>query len=271
MSRLRKKMNYDADRSMRELTAKVVASYGEAYDDRYTTDRDHASLRDVAAEYNITILKARKILITVGMFSTETSRNIQQLADEGRSIPEIVEITGLSRASVHSYIPYTKLIYNMDETSVDADRKKHQRQRQRSCKAFMDILPYLKESDADEALWEVLEELQGCVFHTSRKLRFKYTIKGGELFVDRKKDSITKATVFMAFHKSQELGGVVTGPKKLGTFGASYLYPIFERSGIIKTERADNLGACVNKTVITQKVIENGVVLPESLILSQRV
>ena len=80
MSRPRKKPNYDADRSMRELTDQVVASYGEAYDDRYSLERDHVSLRDVASEYNITILKARKILITAGMFSTVISRNVQQLA-----------------------------------------------------------------------------------------------------------------------------------------------------------------------------------------------
>ena len=120
--------------------------------------------------------------------------------------------------------------------SVDADRKKHQRQRQRSCKAFIGKLPYMDEQEADEALWEILEELQGCVFYTSRKLRFRYTVRGGELFVDRKKDSITKATAFMAFHKAQEMGGIVSGPKKLGTFGASYLYPIYQRIGIITSE-----------------------------------
>ena len=28
--------------------------------------------------------------------------------------------------------------------------------------------------------------------------------------------------------------GVVAGPKKLGTFGASYLYPVFVRIGVIR-------------------------------------
>ena len=41
-------------------------------------------------------------------------------------------------------------------------------------------------------------------------------------------------TVFMAFRKAMELGGVVAGPKKLGTFGASYLYPVFVRVGVIR-------------------------------------
>ena len=34
------------------------------------------------------------------------------------------------------------------------------------------------------------------------------------------------------YKKAQELG-CVTGPKQLGVFGASYLYPVFLRLGII--------------------------------------
>ena len=123
-------------------------------------------------------------------------------------------------------------------------------------------------------LWIAVSSLQGRTYTTSKGLPFTITVKGNELFVSRKEKSITRATVDMACQqvlKLQEAGEVIDGPKKLGTFGASYLYPIFERIGIIKTEREDKLGACLNKKVITQKVIENGVVLPESLILSQRV
>ena len=29
-----------------------------------------------------------------------------------------------------------------------------------------------------------------------------------------------------------ELGGLVTGPKKLGVFGASYIYPVFVEIGV---------------------------------------
>ena len=58
-------------------------------------------------------------------------------------------------------------------------------------------------------------------------------IKGNEMFVTRKDKSITRASVMMAFHKALELDRVVTGPKKLGTFGASYLYPVFCCLGVI--------------------------------------
>lgn len=80
----------------------------------------------------------------------------------------------------------------------------------------------------------MLVYLQGCVFLTAKGLKFTYQIRGGEMFVNRKSKSVTQATVFMAFRKAMELEGIVAGPKKLGTFGASYLYPIFERLGVIK-------------------------------------
>ena len=96
----------------------------------------------------------------------------------------------------------------------------------------------------DNALWDALIAWQGEEFLTAKGLAFTYTIRerrdgalGGEIFISRKEKSITQSTVFMAFHRAMELGGVVTGPKKLGTFGASYLYPVFIRLGIIRAER----------------------------------
>lgn len=55
------------------------------------------------------------------------------------------------------------------------------------------------------------------------------------MFVDRKEKSITRSSVEMAYLKALEMDGVVTGPKKLGVFGASYLYPVFVRLGVIKS------------------------------------
>ena len=56
----------------------------------------------------------------------------------------------------------------------------------------------------------------------------------GELFVSTKEKFITRSTVMKAYRRAVELDGVVPGLKKLGTFGASYLYSIFQRLGVIK-------------------------------------
>ncbi len=84
-----------------------------------------------------------------------------------------------------------------------------------------------------EQLWRQIEEEQGKIFHTAKGLEFTYAVKGYELFVDRKKKSLTKATIERAYNRAEELDFVVSGPKKLGVFGASYIYPIFLKLGIV--------------------------------------
>ena len=88
-------------------------------------------------------------------------------------------------------------------------------------------------SAPDDLLLETLAKFQKHPFYKAKNLEFFYIIKGNEMFVSRKDKSITRATVMVAFHKALELNRVVTGPKKLGTFGASYLYPVFREIGVI--------------------------------------
>ena len=99
---------------------------------------------------------------------------------------------------------------------------------------YADISNY---TEAENSLWDMLKEHQSKTYFTSKGLDFTYTIKGNELFVSRKEKSITRSTVNQAFRKATELmqtEGCVSGPKKLGTFGASYLYPVFISVGICK-------------------------------------
>lgn len=87
-----------------------------------------------------------------------------------------------------------------------------------------------------EALWNLLKQHEGEDFLTFKGLPFSYTIRGNELFVDRKDKSITLATIMLSYENALKIienGNVVTGPKKLGTFGASYIFPIFKRIGIL--------------------------------------
>lgn len=110
--------------------------------------------------------------------------------------------------------------------------------------------------DWTDLLWECMVLHQGMPFHTSGRsgkgsLEFCYTINIGrngeptdELVVDRKEKSksITRSTVNLAFANAlevQEREGMVKGPKRLRTFGASYLYPVFLSWGVIRKEKSD--------------------------------
>ena len=216
---------------MQEFMAAVADAFG-SYDDR--EDITFPGLNAVAAEFGITALKTRKLLITAGVYSTALSRQVAELHAGGIKIDQIMKLSGLGRASVHSYLPYTKIPYKLDELSANAERIRLYRERKRKCEEFRAKLSILTESKQEDALWSMLTYLQGCVFLTAKGLKFTYKIKGGEMFVNRKSKSITQATVFMALRKAMELGGTVAEPKKLGTFGASYLYPIFVRLGVIR-------------------------------------
>ena len=90
-------------------------------------------------------------------------------------------------------------------------------------------------STEENELWEKLKENQDRVWKTARGLEFRYRIEGNEMFIDRKEKSITRSTVNMAYEKACELR-TLSGPKKLGVFGASYLYPVFLELGICTAE-----------------------------------
>jgi hypothetical protein len=93
------------------------------------------------------------------------------------------------------------------------------------------------QATAEAALWDTLMLFREYPFRTAKNLRFYYIIKGNEMFFTRKEKSVTRSTVNLAFEKAMELqknGIKITGPKKLGCFGASYLYPIFIRIGVIR-------------------------------------
>lgn len=87
--------------------------------------------------------------------------------------------------------------------------------------------------ELENLLWDTLVLFQGYPFRTAKNLEFTYLIKGNEMFVSRKEKSLTRASVMLAFWKALEMGRMASGPKKLGTFGASYLYPIFLHLNII--------------------------------------
>lgn len=235
MPRSKKKPTYDPDQIMEEFMNTVADAFG-SYDDR--ADPAAPGLNAVAAEFGITPLKARKLLISAGVYSTEISRKIAGMHASEMKIGQIMQFTGLSRASVHSYLPYTKIPYNLDKLSFNAERIRLYRKRKEACASFCSKLHTLSDKERETELWNLLKLLESCIFFTAKGLKFTYKIKGGEMFVSRKSKSITQATVFMAFWKVMEHSGkTLNGPKKLGTFGASYLYPIFVRIGLVMSRQ----------------------------------
>lgn len=99
--------------------------------------------------------------------------------------------------------------------------------------------------DELECLWKAVLAFEGYPFRTSGRGKtpgviFSYQVKrskggqtDGEIKVNRKDKAITRATIELAYQRAKAMCGVVTGPKKLGVFGASYLYSMLVRFGVI--------------------------------------
>lgn len=106
-----KKPEYDPELQFNHFLQELRDAYEEA-----------DFLRSLADELNISLLKLRKLLITADAFTSDICTEINALHRSGKKIPEIMKVTGLSRASVHSYLPYTKGLYNAAEISLNAER-----------------------------------------------------------------------------------------------------------------------------------------------------
>lgn len=201
------------------------------------------SLRMLASELNISLLKLRKLLITAGIFTSDTCTEVNELYQAGRKISEIMELTDLSRASVHSYLPYTKGIYNAEEISLNAERCRIYRVRQEQVRVLQKV-------PSEENLWQAIIAFQEYPFKTATGLPFHYKLKVGkngewnrELLIDRREKSKTLAwsSVKLAFENSKKLSvsEEVKKPKALGDVrGVSYIYPVLWRFGLIRVPEA---------------------------------
>lgn len=232
--RPKKKPDYDKTEKIQEELEKAVALFAEPYDDRERRSPGAPSLNDVARKLGTTTIRTRKMLITAGYYSTEASRVVQELHNAGADMKEIMRETGFKEASVYSYLPYSKGVYNLADPTLSAEQNRLFRKRKASCAKLQ---AHLEDEEAEEYLWETIEAFENYLFLTARGLPLRYMIKGGEIFFTRKEKSVTRATVMQAFRRAREIQkqeGFVSGPKQLGTFGASYLYAVFLRFGVCK-------------------------------------
>lgn len=91
-------------------------------------------------------------------------------------------------------------------------------------------------------LWDKIVEQAGREFLTKKGLPFTYSIKGGELFTDRRERSITRSTFEKAYEKllrdqaGENAPKKIVGPKTLNVYGAPYVWAVFTGIGMIEEE-----------------------------------
>ncbi len=257
MGRPLKKPGYDRYAEIRKLTDEAKELFAIPYDDRKPRDEDAATLASVAESMETTVLRARKLLITAGMYSTALSRKVQELDREGMTTTQIMEATRLSKASVHSYLPYKKGAYYLPEPTLYSEQGKRYRNRKQAAARLLAAVEVGTEDEQKVMLWKAVIAFAEYPFQTYGQngvggVKFKYTVSspsgrkykgvsiddyGNEMFVEGREKSISRSTVELTFFTAlqiQKEAGCVSGPKKLKIPGSgSYLYSLFLRLGVI--------------------------------------
>lgn len=235
----------------------IINAFYQAVSDSYHTPSEGEQGRDgnkkqelLAEEFEISRIKVRKILITMGDATYPEARQIQSIIENGQKPDEVL---GMAPSTINSFLPYSKGIYKLSEVSAAAERTRLYRDRK-------EAVAMLQSNISSVNLWKTIILFQGYPFMTSGRhgddgVRFKYSIsepggKGGrhyngdeiegfgnEIIVQGKEKTISRSTVDYALKNAlliQKKEGCVSGPKKLNAPGAhSYLYSVFLRFGVI--------------------------------------
>ena len=138
----------------------------------YKKDR---TLQAIAEELSLNPIKVRKLLITAGVYQSDTAKLVQQTFNTLRetqsysaAVTSTMSALQLSRPSVTSYLPYEKDVYFPEDAdaaniSTGAERQRH-----------YGAVVALKKNPCEENLWKCVVAFRGYKFKTLSGLPFTY-------------------------------------------------------------------------------------------------
>lgn len=219
--RPKKKPEYCKESNIQELIQTAVMLFGEPYDDRVERSPNAPTLTSVAKIMNTTPMRVRKLLITARYYSTEVSRKVQMLREEGYSIKPIMEETGLKSAAVYGNLPLSRGSYMLEYPTLYSEQCRLYRKRKNACAAYQEHVGGL---DEEAYLWSALETFQDYPFRLNDSI-FKYQISD-EQFCFNNKDQLTRDEIMLAYQRIRS--GSILEPT---TLIDERLYLIFLRIG----------------------------------------
>ena len=86
------------------------------------------SVKQTAIKVGTSLVRAQRVLITEGLWRSDTSEAVADLLRQGKTTQEIADILHVSIKTVQAYMPYTKGFYSEDKSS-DAKRSDSYRKR----------------------------------------------------------------------------------------------------------------------------------------------
>jgi allophanate hydrolase subunit 1 len=80
------------------------------------------SVKSTAKALGVSEHKVRKILISAGAYSTQSSEEVCSLAQKGLTTQQIADLLDCSPSWVSSLLPYDRCVYNITDASDNAQR-----------------------------------------------------------------------------------------------------------------------------------------------------
>lgn len=93
--------------------------------------KGNMSVQEIAAYNGINHNKVIKILVTAGVYSSETYDHIKDLREKGKSEEEIMEIVGIGATALNNYTPYKKGPYGPEPQTENARRIRECREKKK--------------------------------------------------------------------------------------------------------------------------------------------
>lgn len=232
--RPKKKPNYCKEDQIENLIDSVTSRFGAPYDDRDERDPDAPTIEGVGNELGINPVKIRKLLITADYFSTAISRQVNILQKQGDCIKEIMEKTGLSKASVYSYLPYSKGAYKLKEPTLYAEQTRLFRRRKNACEKLAEkLLCKNNVVECGDCLWESILAFENYPFVKNCGERFQYLINDDCIICNGLR--ITRKQIEEAFYKVRKAisnNSMLSLAEILNCIGSEELIAIFLRIGV---------------------------------------
>lgn len=191
MPRPKKKKN-----NMEELSQQVLEAVTDAYlnpTEDTADENGKMSLNVLADEFSMSRIKLRKLLITAGVYETQISLKVNELYNSGKTIKEIQTITGLSAASVSGYLPYQKTIYNLEESTLVAERLRKYRNRKAAVHQLATAIEDGDLGNIKETLWNALVTFEEYPFKTAMQTEEKTLYQLDGVMIGKRIKRVRKA------------------------------------------------------------------------------
>ena len=133
--------------------SKITGMQVKAVIDSYISNN---SILETAKATGVSTVKVRKILITEGLWESDTSIKIGELLKQGMTTEEIANTLYMSIKNVQAYMPYERGVYGGEELSKEAIRSDKYRNRMKKA-ASMQILKTQDRDTMSERLAEMKE------------------------------------------------------------------------------------------------------------------